>query len=149
MTVHRPVRGVREPERSGAGARLGTRALLAVLAVYSAAIGAYAAITPHAFYRDVVGVDLLGSYDQHLISDVGGLYLGFALLFCWAALSPGRELVRAACAAFMLTQTIHLAYHLAHLQPFTLAQAVEQIAGLLPLLLVPVAVLVVSRKAAA
>jgi len=66
-------------------------------------------VSPSAFYRNVVGVDLLGPYNQHLTSDVGGLYLGFALVFTWAALRPGRELARAACAGFTVTQAIHFA----------------------------------------
>ncbi len=117
------------------------RGLLAVLAAYSMGIGGYAVLTPHAFYSNVVGVDLLGPYNQHLTSDVGGLYLGFALLFAWATVTLGRELSRATAAAFTLTQTLHLGYHLAHLGPFTVAQASEEIAGLFPLLALPIAVL--------
>ncbi len=32
-----------------------------------AATGALAAVAPHVFYRHVLGVDLLGPYNQHLI----------------------------------------------------------------------------------
>lgn len=129
-------------------ARRGLRLLLAALTAYAGGIGAYAVLTPHAFYRNVVGVDLLGPYNEHLVSDVGGLYLGFALLFARATATLGRELTRTVCVAFTLTQAIHLAYHLAHLQPFTFDQAAEQTAGLLPLLLLPMAVLIVIRRVA-
>jgi hypothetical protein len=44
-----------------------------------------AAFAPHAFYRNVVGVDLLGPYSQHLLGDIGGFYLGFSVLFACAA----------------------------------------------------------------
>lgn len=129
------------PVRAPRHLRRNARLLLGALAAYSAGIGAYAALMPHDFYRHVVGVDLLGPYNQHLVDDVGGLYLGFAVMFAWAALRAGRELATAACVAFTLAQTIHLAYHLAHLQPFTVEQAVEQTIGLIPLLLLPLAVL--------
>lgn len=129
-----------------AARRRGLRVLLGCVAAYLAGIGTYGALAPHAFYRNVVGVDLLGPYNEHLVSDVGGLYLGFALVFAWAALRPGRELVRAACAALTLTQAIHFAYHLAHLQPFVFVQAAEQTAGLIPLLLLPIGALVLTRR---
>lgn len=120
------------------------RAVLTVLAAYAGVIGAYAVLAPHGFYNNVVGVDLLGAYNQHLTSDVGGLYLGFALLFAWAAVTLGRELGRVAAAAFALVQAIHLGYHLAHLEPFTVAKGVEEIAGLLPLLALPVLVVMLT-----
>ena len=44
---------------------------LGVIAGSDAAIGAFAAITPHAFSRHVVGVDLLGPYNEHLLRDIG------------------------------------------------------------------------------
>jgi Domain of unknown function (DUF4345) len=146
VTTHRPMD---EPDwravRQGPGRRT-TRALLGCLATCDVGIGAYAAVAPHAFYRNVVGVDLLGPYNQHLVGDAGGLYLGFALLFAWAALRPGRELVRAACVGFLLTEVIHLAYHLAHLERFSFDQAVLQTMAVAPLLALPVAVLGQTRR---
>jgi hypothetical protein len=124
------------------------RALLAILAAYAGVIGAYAVLAPHVFYDNVVGVDLLGPYNQHLTSDVGGLYLGFALLFAWAAATRVRELGRAAAAAFTLAQAIHLGYHLAHLEPFTVAEGIEEIAGLLPLLALALLVIILTGKVA-
>jgi hypothetical protein len=120
--------------------------LLTVLAAYAGVIGGYAVLAPHAFYVNAVGVDLLGPYNQHLATDVGGLYLGFALLFAWAAITLGPELGRAAAAAFALVQAIHLGYHLAHLEPFTVARGVEEIAALLPLLALPVLVVILTGK---
>ena len=52
-------------------------------------IGLTAAFAPHAFYDDFPfvthWVNLLPPYNEHLVTDVGGLYLGFAVLFGWAA----------------------------------------------------------------
>ena len=83
------------------------RATAATLAAVCAVIGTYAVLAPHSFYRHVVGVDALGPYSQHLLSDVGELYLGFAVLFAWAARSLSLTLVRASFAAFALTQLMH------------------------------------------
>jgi hypothetical protein len=128
------------PQRPPATAgrrQCGARVLLGCLGAYAAAIGAYALLAPHAFYRNVIGVDLLGPYNEHLVSDVGGLYLGFSSLFAWGAWTLGRELVRAICITWTLVQAIRFTCHLAHLQHFTVDQATAQPAGLLPLLLLP------------
>ena len=69
---------------------------LRALAAICLATGAFAELAPHAFYRHVVGVDMLGPYNEHLLTDVGGFYLGFALLFAWGARRPSPELAQAA-----------------------------------------------------
>jgi hypothetical protein len=110
------------------------RLVLWSLAAGSLAIGLLATLTPRYFYGHVPGVDLLPPFNQHLLSDVGGFYLGFALLFSWAAITLGRELVAATCAAWTLTQTLHFAYHAFQLDSFSVGQAALQTA-LLALLL--------------
>jgi hypothetical protein len=104
-------------------------------------IGAIAAAAPHTFYADFPffahWVEMLPPYNQHLVTDVGGLYLGFAVIFAWAALKPDRILVRAASTAWLLTATIHLAFHVTHLDGFSTADAVGQLASLAFLLLPP------------
>jgi hypothetical protein len=119
--------------------------LLILLALTSLAIGGFAFFTPHAFYLHVLGVDRLGSYDQHLVSDVGGFYLGFACMLAWAARSLDRALVRPICAGFLLTQALHLGYHLLHLDRFTLLMGGEETVQLAALVVIPAAVLGLSR----
>ena len=81
-------------------------------------------------------VELLPPYNEHLVTDVGGLYLGFAVIFAWAARTLERTLVLAACVAWLLTATIHLVFHATHLGDFYTGDAVAEIASL-TLLLVP------------
>ena len=80
------------------------RACLALMCVYTLSIGATAAFAPHTFYDDFPflahWVDRLPPFNEHLVTDAGGLYLGFAVVFGWAAWRPDRALVRAAAAAF-------------------------------------------------
>lgn len=116
------------------------RAALLVLTGYCLFIGLTALVIPHVFYDDFPflahWVELLPPYNEHLVTDVGGLYLGFALLFAWAAWTLDRTLVRAVCAAWLLTATIHLLFHIDHLAGFGTADAIAEIATL-ALLLVP------------
>jgi len=122
--------------RSPAIARLA----LAYLGAAAALIGLTAAFAPRAFYDDFPfiahWVDLLPPYNEHLVTDVGGLYLGFAVLFAWAGWTLERTLVRAVCVAWLLTASLHLFFHAGHLDGFDTTDAVAEIASL-ALLLVP------------
>jgi hypothetical protein len=116
------------------------RAALAFLLAPALTIGLTATVLPRAFYDDfpflASWVELLPPYNEHLVTDVGGLYLGFAVLFAWAAWTLERTLVRAVCVAWLLTATLHLIFHAGHLDNFSTADAIAEIASL-ALLLVP------------
>lgn len=122
------------------------RLVLGLNAALDATMGASATLAPHSFYRHVLGVDLLGPYNQHLLSDVGGFYLGFGLLFAWAARNLARELVRAACASAVLTSILHFTYHAQHLEHFTGGQGATQTAGLAIAIALPIIALLISRS---
>lgn len=116
------------------------RAALGVLLFAAVLIGLPATFAPSTFYDDFPfvshWVDLLPPYNEHLITDVGGLYLGFAVLFAWAAKTLERTLVQAVCVAWLLTATIHLIFHASHLEGFSTADGIAQTVSLV-LLLVP------------
>lgn len=115
----------------------------ALLALFLAAltIGLTATVAPRTFYDDfpfvTAWVSLLPPYNEHLVTDVGGLYLGFAVLFAWAARTLERTLVRAVCAAWLLTATLHLVFHAGHLEGFGTADAIAELASLALLLIPP------------
>lgn len=117
------------------------RAALAVLALSAASIGLPAAFAPESFYDDypffASWVDLLPPYNQHLVTDVGGLYLGFAVVLGWAAWTLSRELVRAACAGWTLMALLHFVFHATHLDRFSTADAVAELVGLAAVLALP------------
>jgi hypothetical protein len=117
------------------------RIALWVLFLSAASIGLIAAAAPHVFYDDFPflshWVDLLPPYNEHLVTDVGGLYLGFAVLFAWAALTLQPTLVRAVCCAWLLTEALHLGFHATHLHGFDTADAIGQLATLAFLLVPP------------
>jgi len=85
-------------------------------------LGGQAAFAPRSFYDDfplgrgwvaMVG----GGYDEHLVRDVGGLFLAMALLSLWAWWRPA--LVRPVAVAWLGQGLLHLTYHLGHLQHFS------------------------------
>jgi hypothetical protein len=129
------------------------RVALAVLVLSAASVGLPAALAPHAFYDDFPflahWVDRIPPYNEHLVTDVGGLYLGFTVLFAWAAWKLEPTLVRAACVAWMLTEALHLGFHATHLDNFDTADAIAQLASLAFLLVPPaVAIWAVGDRAA-
>lgn len=119
------------------------RGALAILLLSAASIGVVATFAPHTFYADFPfvrhWVDLLPPYNEHLVTDVGGLYLGFAVLFAWAVRTMQPTLVRAACWAWLLSEALHVGFHATHLDNFDTGDAIAQVASL-AFLLVPAGV---------
>lgn len=117
------------------------RAALVVLTLTALSIGLPASFAPRSFYDDypffASWVDLLPPYNEHLVTDVGGLYLGFAVVLGWAAWTLGRELVRAACAGWALMSLLHFVFHAGHLHGFSTADAIAELVALGFVLVVP------------
>lgn len=129
------------------------RAALGFLCVAALVIGFTAAALPRTFYDDFPflahWVELLPPYNEHLVTDVGGLYLGFAVLFAWAAVTLEATLVRAVCVAWLLSAGIHLLFHAGHLDGFSTADAIAELFTLALLLAPPpIAVWAISRREA-
>jgi hypothetical protein len=121
---------------------------LAVLAVSALSVGLPAAFAPGTFYEDypffTSWVSLLPPYNEHLVTDVGGLYIGFGFLFCWSLIKPSRQLILPVCIAWLIAQVLHVAFHISHLEGFTTTEAVEQTFGFVVLMIaamIPVSVL--------
>jgi hypothetical protein len=111
-----------------------TRVALWVLAGYAALVAAPALLAPRYFYDSfpfgASWVDLLPPFNQHLITDVGGFYLAFALLFGWAAVTLQRPLVVPLCVAWAITALVHFVYHVTHLRGFDAADAIAETVSL-------------------
>ena len=88
----------------------------------------------------------LPRYNQHLARDVGGLNLGFALLFAWAASTLDRRLVRASCCAWLVYAVPHLIFHLFHLARLSTPEAVTQTGVLIAALILPLGLLIATGK---
>lgn len=117
------------------------RGSLILLAVATLSIGIPAAFAPGTFYEDypffASWVRLLPPFNEHLVSDVGGLYLGFAAIFAWAAWRPTPQLVLPVCWGFLLSQVIHFLFHVDHLEGFSTFDATAQTIALGLLVLLP------------
>jgi hypothetical protein len=116
-----------------------------------AAIGAWALFGPHSWYSDFPGgghhwVSALGPYDEHLVRDFGGLYLGVGLLVVWAAVLLERRLVQAALGTFLVFSIPHLIYHLTKLDALSTGDNVADISTLAITVALPLVLLALSRR---
>lgn len=124
------------------------RLALALLALAALSIGLPATFAPESFYDDFPlsagWVSLLPPYNRHLITDVGSLYLGFAVLFVWAAWTMDRTLTLAACSAWLLVSALHLTFHATNLTPTTTLDTIAQL-GSIALIALPALAVVWAR----
>lgn len=109
---------------------------LAYLAVGAASVGVWATPAPRSWFDDFPGgpfgawAAALPPYNEHLVRDVGALYLGFTVLFVWALWRPVRSLVVPLAVAWIVVQVPHLVFHLAHDEGLSSGDRLVQSGGL-------------------
>jgi hypothetical protein len=95
------------------------RTVLAITVLLGLYVGLWAEISPETFYSSFPGfglhwIDVDGAYDEHLIRDVGSLYIGLSAASIVAVLHrsalPGR-IVGLGWAVFGV---LHFGYHVLH-----------------------------------
>ena len=125
------------------------KACLAFLAFAALSVGLPAAFAPATFFDDypffASWVGLLPPYNEHLVTDVGGLYIGFGVLFVWAIIRPSRQLILPLCVGWFVAQLLHFIFHAGHLGPFDTADAIAQTIGLGLITLVPLIPVAILR----
>jgi hypothetical protein len=126
---------------------------LAVLAVTPAWVGIWATAAPRSFYGTFPGaghhwVTAVGAYDEHLVRDVGALYLGTLVLLGFAFAWLDRRLVQAALVSYAVGGLPHLVYHATALDGFSVGDAIAEMAGLALNVFLPLALLPVTRRKA-
>jgi hypothetical protein len=99
------------------------RVVVLLLAISAAVVGVWAAAFPMSFYTDFPSpgrywVSTLGPYNEHLIRDVGGLYLALLVLSLYAWRRPTVQAVRMTGAAWLIFNAEHFLWHMLHLEMF-------------------------------
>jgi AhpD family alkylhydroperoxidase len=127
-------------------------ALLIALGAPQALIGLWALLAPRGFYDDFGPgggwVSTLGAYDEHLVRDVGGLFIGLGVLMIVAAVRGRRSLTLTAVAVWLIFAVPHAIYHALNLGPYTTADAIANAATLGWTVLAPIMVLLMLRTPA-
>jgi hypothetical protein len=115
---------------------------LAIIAVFMVPLALQAAFAQKSFFEDfpfgrgwVAGHG--DAYNEHLVRDVGVLFLALIIATLWGAWR--RQLLRPLAVAWLVQGTLHLVYHVGHLDGFKSADKVGLVGSLV---LVPVLALV-------
>ena len=121
--------------------RLEFRAVLYGLGGVQLLNGIWITISPPSFYEDFpLGrgwVEALPAYNEHLMRDVGGLFLATGFLFAAAVLLE-RRLVIVALVTLLVFAVPHTVYHLFNLEPYGTGDAVGNAVALAATVLLPV-----------
>lgn len=109
------------PDRLRGVSIRGYRLVLILLSASASYVGLWALLAPRSFFasfpglgRSWVAVD--GPFNEHLVRDVGALYLALLTLTVAAAVRPEPGRVRLAGLAWLVFSLPHLAYHADHLR---------------------------------
>lgn len=121
------------------------RAGLALLALVEAVVGLWQYVFPRSFYTDFPTVSLDPPFNEHLMSDVGGLTLAMAVVSVFALVWTERRVVIAAMSGYVVFAASHLLFHLTHFDGFSTAEAVAVGVGLAVQVVVPVVLVVALR----
>jgi hypothetical protein len=130
--------------------RLVLRLSLIFVAVSALLPGLEATLGPSSFYASFpLGrgwVELLPPYNEHLVRDVGGFYLAFAILFAWAAVTLSSALIVPLCVTWTVAAVLHAYFHVTHLDGFSTGDAIAQTVGLLAVIALPLLAIATTRR---
>lgn len=115
---------------------------LLVIAIAMLPVGVQAAFAPKSFYDDFpLGRGWIategGAYNEHLIRDVGVLFLAMCIVTLWTALRsrPARPIA----VAWLVQGVLHVVYHADHLDGY---KSIDKIGLIGSLAFVPVLALI-------
>lgn len=126
------------------------RAGLVSLGAIQGFLGLYALISPLGFYEDFpLGrgwVAALPSYSEHLVRDVGGLFLLSAGVLLLAGVYLERRLVAIALGTYLLFSVPHTVFHYLNFEPFATGDLIANVIGLGAQVVIPIGLLVLLRR---
>jgi len=127
------------------------RLILGLLAAVQATDGAYALLAPRSFYEDFpLGrgwVEALPAFNEHLVRDVGSLFLATAVVLAAAAIWLERRLVIVALVSFLVFSVPHTIYHLFNLEGISAGDAIAEAVLLALTVIAPLGLLAAILRA--
>jgi hypothetical protein len=130
--------------------RLEFRTILYVLGGIQLLNGIWITISPTSFYEDFpLGrgwVEALPAYNEHLMRDVGGLFMATGVLVLVAGYLLERRLTLITLVVWLLFAVPHTIYHLLSLEPYGTGDAIGNVVALAATVLLPAYLLVVLLR---
>jgi alkylhydroperoxidase family enzyme len=128
------------------------RAVLGALGGVQLLNGIWATLAPSSFYGDFPfgrgWVEALPAYNEHLMRDVGGLFLATGLVLVVAAISLERRLVLTAIWSYLLFAIPHAIFHYFNLEPYGTGDTIGNVIALAATVLLPIWLLFRVRSGA-
>ena len=123
---------------------------LVLLSIPAAQLAVWATLAPRSFYDDFPGggnawVSPSGPYNEHLVRDIGAFNLGLLLVAILAIVTLERRLVQASLLASIASGTPHLIFHITDTESLSTSDNVASLTGLTLIVLVPLALLPLTR----
>ncbi|GAA2189612.1 VOC family protein [Micromonospora lupini] len=103
---------------------------LTTLAALQTVASVWQYVFPRSFYDDFPTVRLDPAYNEHLVSDVGGLGLALTAMLYLAAVVLDRKVVLSALVGYLIYAATHFTYHVTHVDHFSLLEALGVGTGL-------------------
>jgi hypothetical protein len=117
------------------------RAVLGALGAIQLVNGVWALFAPSSFYGDFPfgrgWVAALPAYNEHLMRDVGELFLATGLVLALAAFWLERRLVLTAIWSYLLWSVPHAIYHFFNLEPYGTGDTIGNVVALSLTVLLP------------
>ena len=131
--------------------RFEARATLISLGAIQFVNGIWATLAPTSFYEDFplgIGgwVSALPAYNEHLMRDVGGLFLATGFILLIAAVRLERRLVVLALVSYLLFSIPHAIFHFFNLEPYGTGDAIANAVTLAATVLLPLGLLVLLAR---
>jgi len=129
----------------------GKQIAAALLALSAAVVGGWAEFAPRSFYEKFPGfghhwVSTAGPYDEHLVRDVGGLYLALLIITIWSVLRGEPEMLRMTGAGWLVFNLAHLGFHANHLDGLSIGDKIGQLASLAAAAVLAIVLLLPDRS---
>ena len=129
------------------------RVCLVILALSGLIVGPWAYFAPLHWYNTFPGMGMqwlpvLGPFNEHLVKDVGGMYLGLAALSFWTLFHlTNRTLVLITAVSWTIFNTLHLTYHATMLHMYDTFNAVMNVIALTTVLVCSAALAIPTTTA--
>jgi hypothetical protein len=127
-------------------ARSWLRLGLVFLVVTETATGAWQYFFSKSFFAYFPTVSLDPPFNEHLMSDVGGLNLGMTVVVAFAAVYMEYRLICGALSGYTVFAISHLIFHASHSDRFTTSDAINVVTGLAVYAVIPVALILLARR---
>jgi hypothetical protein len=126
--------------------RVWLRAGLLFLTLVQTSVGLGMVLLPRSFFNDVPTVAAYPPFNEHLMRDLGSLYLAIAVVVGVSAVVMERRLVYTALSAYIVMAVPHLVFHATHTEGMQPGDAVALTSSLTVLVIVPATLLTLTRE---